>query len=401
METLSELYRFGKGPSSSHTIGPFRIMKFFISKYKDVDEIKVILYGSLALTGKGHHTDQAILSVTNKIKTNIIFDIKTKCNHPNTMDVIGFKKKKKIAEIRAYSVGGGAIKIEGEKEPKNLNVYPQKNFEEIKKWCLSKKKNLVEYVKYFDPNGFKYLSTVWNVMQSGILKGLKEKESFKKPIKLHRKAHLFLENLKKKKYDKNSVYYTMAYAYAVSEINVIGGEVVTAPTLGSTGIIPAVFYYAKKHKGFKDNKIIEALAVAGVIGNIFKTNGLVAGATGGCQAEIGVACSMAAAGYAYLLGGNINAIETAAIIGIEHHLGLTCDPVLGYVFCPCIERNASVSVRAIDAANQSILTNGIHDVFNLDDIVKVEKKTGEDLKPEYRETSLGGLAKLYTDKYKK
>lgn len=400
METLSEMYRIGRGPSSSHTIGPYRIMQWYIDNFKNVKKFKVILYGSLSLTGRGHQTDVSLKEAVGDRDIEIIWDLETVPDFPNTMDVIGYDENgKEMEKITAYSIGGGAIKIKDHELPKDINVYPQKNFKEIKRWCKLHHKSLLDYVKHYDGKVFDYLKKVWETMKQSILTGLEMKGNFKKPIFLSKKARLVIDNIKKHKLPEDSIYYAMAYGYAVGEVNVMHGTVVTAPTLGSAGLIPAVLYWAYKNKGYSEDKIIDALAVAGVVGNCFKTNGSIAGATGGCQAEIGSACSMAAAAYTFLRGYNIEYIEAAAIIAIEHHLGLTCDAILGHVYSPCIERNAAIAMRAILAADQSILTNGLHQIFDLDEIIEVQRQTGADLKEEYRETGLGGLSLMWKRKH--
>lgn len=402
MQTLCEMYKIGKGPSSSHTVGPFRIVKKYIKYYPDVDKLRVHLYGSLAITGKGHHTDLSIESAADGKKVEIVWDYTTKTEHPNTLKIEGFEKDgKPLPPMIAFSIGGGSILIKNDPYPEKLDVYPHTKFAQVSKWCTTHKKNLVEYVKHFDKQGYKHLTDVWKAMKKTVIDGINDTEPFNGPIKIEKKANIVMKNIKKAKLPKDSMEYVMAYGYAVAEQNVLGKDMVTSPTLGSAGIIPAVLYYANVNKKFSESKIIEALAVAGVIGNCYKLNGSVAGATGGCQAEIGVSCSMAAAAYCYLLGGNLQEIEIAAIIAMEHHLGLTCDPLLGYVYIPCIERNATIAPRAISAAHQSLITNGRRNVFSLDDIVDVEKCTGSDLKDIYRETSLGGLAKIYEQRFSK
>ncbi len=402
METLKQMYRIGLGPSSSHTIGPSRIMKWYISQFPTVKSFKVILYGSLALTGKGHLTDIALKETVGDRLLEIVWDVKTQPKFPNTMEVIGYDANlNELPKITGLSIGGGAIEIEGYDVNSENEVYPQKNFKEIKDWCKEHNASLVDYVKHFDKEGYEYLKEPWEKMKNSIQEGLKHSGPFNGPIKLSRKAKMIYDNLQKENERKDSIFYCMAYAYAVAEINVEHGVVVTGPTLGSAGIIPSVLYWAMVNKGFSEDKIIDALAVAGAVGNCFKANGSIAGATGGCQAEIGTACAMAAAAIAYLFGADIETIETAAIIAIEHHLGLTCDAILGYVYSPCIERNGAISMRAIMAAKQAMLINGTHEIFDLDDIVIVQKRTGDDLLPAYCETGLGGLSLRWKEKYKK
>ncbi|WEK83252.1 MAG: L-serine ammonia-lyase, iron-sulfur-dependent, subunit alpha [Mycoplasma sp.] len=400
METLSELYRIGLGPSSSHTIGPYRIIKHYLKKYPNTKSFDVYLYGSLALTGKGHQTDVSLIEAAGKDKpVKVFYDIKKKVDHPNTMDVIGYDQNQKpLGTMTGVSTGGGAIEIKGEPYDNSINVFPHHNFNEIKAWCKENKKNLVDYVQHFDPNGFKHLDEVWEVMKQSILDGLSHSGMFDGVIKLSRKAKLALNNIKKAKLPTDSIYYAMAYGYAVAEINVMHGKLVTAPTLGAAGILPAVLYYCEYNLKFSSKKIIEALAVAGVIGNCFKHNGTIAGATGGCQAEQGSACSMAAAAYCYLMNGDLDLIEASAIIAIEHHLGLTCDPILGHVYSPCIERNAQLAMRAIISYGQALLTNGKHELFDLDDVILVQKHTGEQMHSDYKETGLGGLSWMWKKK---
>lgn len=398
MKSLLEFYRWGQGPSSSHTIGPYRIIGRFLAKYPFCTELKITLYGSLALTGKGHGTDTAIQRAAGDRKIEIVWNIKTRTECPNTMDVAGFCNGVQSGFLRGESPGGGTIKILGDESQGIPNVFLNK-FTDIKKYCIEHKMSLYDYVATHDPKGIEILPKVWQIMKNGIFEGLKRDEPFTNPIKLSRKAKKLYETIQAKKLPKDSLSYCVAYAYAVGEVNVSGGEVVTSPTLGAAAMIPSILYYAHKHKDIPENKIIEALAVVGLIGMLYKTNGLVGGAVGGCQAEIGSACSIGAAAYCYLFGGNFEEIETAAIIGMEHHLGLTCDPVLGHVYSPCIERNAAICTRAILAAEQAILTEGVHDIFSLDDIIKVQKRTGLDLRTPYKETGLGGLSKLYKEKH--
>ena len=404
MDSLTEMYKVGKGPSSSHTVGPYRVIKKYIEYYPTIARMEVTLFGSLSLTGKGHHTDRAMMSAAEdkKVKVEVIWDYIHTPEHPNTLEVQGFDAKgNKLPVMRAHSVGGGSIEIIDDPHPVDINVYPHNNFKEIRQWCTKKNLTLVDYVKEFDPIGWQWLPKVWETMVKSVENGIPNNDNFRGEVQITKKAKIILDNLNNRKEYPESHLYAMAYAYAVSELNVMGGDVVTAPTLGSAGIIPAVFYYAWKNRHIPLEKIYEALAIAGIVGNCFKHNGSIAGATGGCQAEVGVACSMAAAGYCHLLGGNLKEIEASSIIAMEHHLGMTCDPILGYVYSPCIERNGAVCMHAISSAEQSILTNGLHDIFDLDDIVAVELQTGKDMKEEYRETGLGGLAKRYNEKYPK
>ena len=399
LETLSELYKIGRGPSSSHTIGPYRALQWYIKQFPNVKSFEVTLYGSLALTGKGHWTDVSMQDAIGKMPLNIIWDTKTHTDHPNTMDVVGYDENKKpIKTVRVISQGGGSFSVEGYDVAANFLVYPHQTFAEIKQWCKQNNKDLVDYVKTYDINGYNYLSTVWNTMEKAVQDGLNGSGMFEGPIKQSKLTKLIMDNLKKNNVPQDSRFYAMAYAYSVAEMNVQHGYVVTAPTLGSAGILPGVLYYCKHNLNYPQEKIIDMLAVAGIIGILYKKHGTVSGAAGGCQAECGTACSMMAAAYAWGLNANIEEIEAAAIIGLEHHLGLTCDTVLGFVTSPCVERNGSVALRCIDAAYQAIYTSGKQDLFNLDDIVIVENRTGRDLTPPYRETGLGGLSLRWKEK---
>ena len=400
LETMSELYKIGRGPSSSHTIGPYRAVKWYLNKFPKTKSLEVTLYGSLSLTGKGHLTDVSLKEAADKIPLKINWDLTTSTDHPNTMDIIGYdEKNKKLKKVRAISQGGGSYTIEGYDVNTNNMAFPHKSFAEIKKYCKARKMNLVEYVKKFDKKGYAYLSTVLKAMDDSVIAGLDGKGPFKGPIKMSKLTKLILDNLKKRKFPKESLYYAMAYGYSVAEINVQHGIVVTAPTLGSAGVFPAVLYYCRHHLGYSEKLLIEMLAVGGIIGILFKRNGTVAGATGGCQAECGCACAMAAAGFVWSRKGTIEEIEAAAIIAEEHHLGLTCDAVLGHVYVPCIERNGVMAMRAIQSAEHAMITDGIQEVFNIDDIIKVEKRTGNDLLTKYRETGMGGLSLRWKEKY--
>ncbi len=403
MQSLLELYKIGHGPSSSHTMGPSKLSGIFKEKFPQADKIKVILYGSLALTGQGHLTDVAISDVLKPIKHEIVFDAKTKVNHPNTVDFIGYKNGKEIGKMRGISIGGGSVKVEGMPIKQVKECYKFNFFKHVYKYCKQNKMDLYDYVIKFEGKEIiAHLKNVWKAMQKSIELGLKQKGKLPGKIGLERRAYLMYHN-KDKKIDKMflgtpSLKHLYAYAFACNETNASGGVVVTAPTCGACGTIPAVMYYAKKDLGFKDDQIIKALAVAGIIGNFFKRNGSVAGAEGGCQAEVGTACAMAAAGFAYLYGNDIDVIQHAAKIGITHHFGLTCDPVMGYVQIPCIERNATAAHRAIEAAQIAAINKDEEDFYDLDDIVKIAYITGKDLDPCYRETSTGGLAKHFKPK---
>lgn len=390
MESIRELYKIGKGPSSSHTMGPERICKAILENYAG-DAYKVILYGSLAFTGKGHLTDKIIKDTLPN--ADIEFSYDNQIEHPNTMDIIIYKDNNVIGEERYFSIGGGSILRKGDPLKEKEIIYPHSNFEEIKHYCLENDLRLYEYVYRYENNDIKtYLKEIWEVMKTSINIGLHSEGELPGPLHVKRKAQTLLHNQSQ----KNSIELRLisAYAYAVSEVNANGGTVVTAPTCGAAGVLPAVLYYLMDIQKYPENKIIDALATAGIIGNIVKNNASISGAEAGCQAEIGTACSMAAAAHSELTNGNIDNIEYAAEIALEHHLGLTCDPVLGYVQIPCIERNAVAAHRAINASELSYLLMGTRKV-SFDTVVQTMKETGHDLNSNYRETSLGGLAKNF------
>lgn len=389
MESLRELYKIGRGPSSSHTIGPEKICRKVKKEYNG-DLYKVILYGSLALTGRGHLTDKVIEDVLENVE--IIFS-SDKVPHPNTMDIIIYKNDQEIGNVRYFSIGGGSILKEGDKQLVAKHVYPHKNFEEIKEYCAENDLRLYEYVYKFEDENFKgYLNMVWETMKDAINIGLHTEGHLPGGLKLTRKARqlLYNQNLK----SSNELRLVSAYSYAVSEVNASSGTIVTAPTCGASGVLPSVLYYLRDIYKYTDKQILDALATAGIIGNVVKHNASISGAEAGCQAEVGTACSMAAAAYSELFNCDLDTIEYAAEIGLEHHLGLTCDPVLGYVQIPCIERNAVAAHRAINASQLAFLLMGSRTI-SFDTVVKTMMETGKDLCESYRETSIGGLAKNY------
>ena len=397
MKSIRDIYVIGNGPSSSHTMGPAFAVEHILNKYKKVKFVKVYLYESLALTGKGHLTDRIIEEVLLPTETNIIFDMETKCDkHPNTMDLVAFKDGKEISRKRVYSVGGGTVQVDGEDQIEEPEIYPLKKFDDIKKYCIENNKTLVDYVYETEDSNFKeFLKDVWKTMRACVLDGLKKEGTIPGKLEIPRKAKKIYEH---NKIDNDPTLrrtrVLTSYAYAVSENNASGGVIVTAPTCGASGVVPAVMNYLYDEYKFSEEQIIDALAVAGLIGNIVKTNASISGAECGCQAEVGTACSMAAAASAYLLGLNISQIENAAEIAMEHHLGLTCDPIYGYVQIPCIERNAAAALRAVDAANMAKVIDG-KSYISFDLVVETMYETGKDLRTHYRETSEGGLAKKY------
>lgn len=394
MKSLKELYKSGRGPSSSHTIGPQLIAEKVLEKHGK-RRYAVTLYGSLALTGKGHGTDRVIKRVLGD-ETEILFDEKEKnIRHPNEMKIYAVSGTDKILLATAQSVGGGAVVINGKAYPDGKDVYKEKNFFEIKKDVESSGGDLVGYVRRNESDVFTHLGEMWDVMKESVEAGLKKDGELNGRLNLERKA--------KSLYEKESIFENAitrenrilsAYALAVAEENADNGVVVTAPTCGSAGVLPAILYYMYKENNVGKEKIINAMAVAGVIGNTVKQNASISGAECGCQAEIGVACAMAAAALAYLYNLDTETIECAAEIALEHNLGLTCDPVMGYVQIPCIERNAMAANKAVNAVTLAKYLEEKHKIA-FDDIVKVMYETGKDMNKNYKETSLGGLASLY------
>lgn len=397
MKTLRELYKIGNGPSSSHTMGPKRAAEWFKDKNPEANRFDIYLYGSLAFTGKGHLTDKIIKETLNPIKTNIIFDTKFVCDkHPNTMDLIAYKDDQKISQARVYSVGGGAIEVEGQKRPIVPDIYKLNHMQDIKEYCKEKDKDLVDYVVETEGEDIiEFLREIWHTMYNSVKTGIEKEGIIPGKLQLPREAKMIYENTAE---DQNPILkrtrLLTSYAHAVSENNASGDIIVTAPTCGASGVLPAVLTYMYEQYNIKEEKIIKALAVAGVIGNLVKTNASISGAECGCQAEIGTACSMAAGATAYLMDLDLEKIDNAAEIAMEHHLGLTCDPIYGYVQIPCIERNAVAALRAVDAANMAKIATGKR-FISFDLVVDTMYETGKDLNSHYRETSKGGLAKKY------
>ena len=400
MKTLRDLYKVGSGPSSSHTMGPEAACKYFKSKNRDADEFKAVLYGSLAKTGIGHGTDRVIKKTFGKVRSIIEFNYdETDLPHPNTMDLFAYKDGKEIGKSRIMSVGGGKISIEGNEEIELEEVYPHTLFSEIVAYCRENGLSLWEYVLKFEGAEIKdYLKYIWQTMKTCISEGLEAEGIMPGGLGVQRKAkYLFSQRHIDETQQTRENRMVCAYAYAVSEENAGGSVVATAPTCGSAGVVPAVLYFQQQKRGFDDSDIIRALGVGGIIGNLIKTNASISGAECGCQAEIGSACAMAAAMLGELLRLNIGQIEYAAEIAIEHHLGLTCDPICGLVQIPCIERNAVAAMRAINAVN---LSNFLYTTrkISLDKVIVTMKETGMDIRSQYRETSEGGLAKTWLEK---
>ena len=397
MYSLQELYRIGHGPSSSHTMGPRNAATQFLGRNTEAVRFEVTLYGSLAATGKGHMTDQAILEVLGEERTTIVWEPKVFLPfHPNGMKFRAFNERnERLTEWTVYSVGGGALAEEGQAPIEHKMVYNMNTASDILAWCISTGKSYWEYVEECEgPEIWDYLREVWHTMKSAVERGLEQEGVLPGPLALRRKAANYYVRAEGHQQSMRTRGFLFAYALAVSEENAAGGKIVTAPTCGSCGVLPAVLYHLYKSRDFSEQRILRALATAGLFGNIVKTNASISGAEVGCQGEVGVACAMAAAAAAQLFGGMPSQIEYAAEMGLEHHLGLTCDPVCGLVQIPCIERNAYAAARAMDANSYAMFTDGVHRV-SFDKVVEVMKKTGHDLPSLYKETSEGGLAHNY------
>lgn len=398
MKSLKELYRIGRGPSSSHTMGPRLAAEQYLRQHPEATAFRVTLYGSLAATGKGHLTDYAILQVLGEERTSIEWQPNVELPfHPNGMKFEASTDANTYTDTwTVYSVGGGALVEDGKQQTETPDIYPLDSLEEIKRWCEQHGKSYWEYVEECEgPNIWEYLEQVWQVMSAAVERGLEHEGVLPGVLKLRRKAPDYY--IRAMGYGSNlqSRGLVFSYALAVSEENASGGEIVTAPTCGASGVVPAVLYHIQKTRHFPMPRILHALATAGLIGNIAKSRASISGAEAGCQAEVGVACAMAAAAANYIFGGSLATIEYAAEMGLEHHLGMTCDPICGLVQIPCIERNAHAAARALDANVYATFADGVHRI-SYDKTVEVMKQTGHDLPSLYRETSQGGLAKQYS-----
>ena len=400
MESLKEIFRIGKGPSSSHTMGPQRAATIFAERHPEAARFEVTLYGSLAATGKGHMTDKAIIDVLKQVAPVEITwepDIFLPY-HPNGMLLRAFNNSQDLLdEWTVYSVGGGALsegKATGDFFQKE-SVYDLHTLKDIQAWCEHHGRGYWEYVKQCEGDDlWDYLREVWKTMQAAVERGLDSEGALPGPLNLARKAPNYYIKARGYKPSLQSRGMVYSYALAVSEENASGGTIVTAPTCGACGVVPAVLYHLSKGHEFSETKILHALATAGLFGNIVKYNASISGAEVGCQGEVGVACAMASAASCQLFGGSPSQIEYAAEMGLEHHLGMTCDPVCGLVQIPCIERNAFAACRALDAQLYASFSDGSHRV-SFDRVVEVMKQTGHDIPSLYKETSAGGLAKDY------
>ncbi|MCM1302140.1 MAG: L-serine ammonia-lyase, iron-sulfur-dependent, subunit alpha [Alistipes senegalensis] len=397
MESLKALYKVGNGPSSSHTMGPKRAAEQFAERCREVEAYRVTLYGSLAATGKGHLTDVAIRSVLEPLApTEFVWKPEvTLPFHPNGMLFEGLRNGEVVDNWTIYSIGGGALANETTRAEQPRSVYPMSTIARIKQWCYDEGKTYWEYVNDCEgPEIWDYLDHIWTVMCETIERGLNNDGVLPGGLKVARKASTYWVKSKSYTDSLSSRAKIYAYALATAEENAAGGVVVTAPTCGSSGVMPAVLYHLATSRNFLRIRILRALATAGLFGNVAKTNSSISGAEVGCQGEVGVACAMAAAAACQLFGGTPAQIEYAAEMALEHHLGLTCDPVCGLVQVPCIERNAVAAARAFDANAYATLSDGSH-LVSYDRVVAVMNETGHNLPSLYRETSEGGLARHY------
>lgn len=397
MKTIKELFRIGTGPSSSHTMGPRKAAEIFLSRHHHAAGYEVVLYGSLAATGKGHMTDVAILDVleSSGLPVKIIWKPEEFLPyHPNGMKFRSLNDAGLPSdEWTVYSVGGGAIEGEGLSIEGGAEIYDRNTMLEIMDYCEKSGRCYWEYVEQTEGKDINnFLAEVWETMKNSVERGLITDGRLPGPLNLRRKARSYYMRAGGFRDNLKSRGLVFSYALAVSEENASGGVIVTAPTCGSSGVVPAVLYHLWKSRGFSDPEMYHALATAGLIGNIVKHNASISGADVGCQGEVGVACAMAAGAACQLFGGTPAQIEYAAEMGLEHHLGMTCDPVCGLVQIPCIERNAYAAARALDANIYSTFSDGRHRV-SFDKLIQVMKETGHDLPSLYKETGTGGLAR--------
>ena len=394
MQSVKEIFRIGHGPSSSHTMGPARAATIYRTRHGEFNNYSVTLFGSLAATGEGHLTDRAIIDALSPSSVNIIWkpDLFLP-GHPNAMQFNCITSEgREVKPWIVYSTGGGSLEDSTGVIGAPVSVYDIENMDQLLTWCRNSGKNMWEMVEETEgPQIMDYLANVWEVMQEALERGLEEEGVLPGGLGIPRKASSY--HVKSLGYTESLKRRTQlfSYALAVAEENASGGIIVTAPTCGSCGVLPAVLYYLKQYHHFNRKRILRALATAGLIATIVKKNASISGAEVGCQGEIGTACAMASGATVQLFGGSPAQIEYAAEMGLEHHLGLTCDPVCGLVQVPCIERNAFAASRALDADAYAILSDGNHRI-SFDKVVRTMLKTGHDLPALYRETSTGGLA---------
>ena len=398
MKSIRDIYKIGKGPSSSHTIGPERAAKYFKSEHPEADAFRVTLYGSLSKTGKGHGTDRVLREVLSPLPTEIVFaqDMPADVRHPNTMDFEALVGGSTVAGLRVESIGGGDIRMEGADVQELPDIYPENSFAEVEQFCRFRSLDLAEYVEINEGSDiWDFLATIWQTMKQSVQEGLSAQGVLPGGLKVERKAKILYESPAPNEVPQvRECRIISAYAFAVSEQNADCGTIVTAPTCGACGVLPAALVYVQEQRKLSDKKMLRGLAVAGLIGNLIKENASISGAECGCQAEIGTACSMAAAALTYLFGLTTAQIQYAAEIALEHHLGLTCDPICGLVQVPCIERNAVAAMRAMNSCNLAYFLSDTQRI-SFDMVVKTMYETGISMNQRFRETAEGGLAKMF------
>lgn len=396
MKSLRYLYKKGLGPSSSHTMGPAKAAEEFLRRHDGAEKYSAVLFGSLAMTGEGHGTDRAITRVFGNRPIKIVFDKKSKCVHPNTLEFIAYNGAAEVAREQYFSIGGGETVLAGRKPEEQRTVYPHASFAEIKQYCKDNNLDLAQYVVHFEGKDIlRFALDIWQTMKNVVKVGLTKEGVLPGGLNVARRAkQLYADPQKRETAQSREDRIVAAYAFAVGEQNAAGGEIVTAPTCGASGVLPAVFMFFQQENGCSDEEIARALLVAGIVGNLVKTNASISGAECGCQAEVGTACAMAAAGLAYLNKMTLEETEYSAEVALEHHLGLTCDPVCGLVQIPCIERNAVGAMRAINAVSLAGFLTSSRKI-SLDTVITAMYETGRDISENYRETANGGLAKLY------
>lgn len=401
MQSIKTIYKIGPGPSSSHTFGPMMASKFMLKKYPDATQFKVQLFGSLALTGKGHLTDKIITKTLGPTPCDVQFDYTSKVDHPNTMIIQAFKNNTEIANHTFVSIGGGKIEVDGQKGSEEPEIYPHTTMDDIQAYCHERHMRLDTYIDQVEGSSIdSYINRIFQQMLKTVNTGLKKTGVLPGSLKIERVAHALYSSARScdEIQDRNSLLLA-SYAYAANEQNASGGMVVTAPTMGSCGVMPSLVYHFYHDLHYPKQDILQGLKVAGLIGNLIQTNATISGAKAGCQAEVGAACSMGAAFVAFMQMQTNEQIECAAEIGLEHHLGLTCDPVGGYVMIPCIERNAVAAQRSLDAARLAkYLRNVKKNRVSFDMVVKTMNLTGKKLPIELKESALGGLAVVVPEK---
>ncbi len=400
LQTIFDVYAVGAGPSSTHSIGPQRAARRFAASLSAPPvRVRVTLYGSLAATGRGHWTDRTLVRTLEPIRTEVVFDAQAAdLPHPNTMKFEALDAGgRPVKTWTVCSIGGGSLREAGGTPVAGAEraEYPVGNIAEALDWCRAHDRAFWQLAERTEHDLWPRLAAIWEAMRDTVRRGLHSKQIILPgTLELARRAGTTWRRAQDLQGTPRDIGRLAAFALAVAEENAAGMQVVTAPSCGAAGVLPAVLYFFKTVRRAPTRRILEALATAGLFGSSIRANATVSGAEAGCQAEIGSACSMAAAAAAQLSGATLNQIEYAAEMAMEHNLGLTCDPIEGYVQIPCIERNMNAALRAIECAAFTLLTDGRH-LVSFDDVIEVMNRTGRDLQAAYRETATGGLARLW------